>query len=148
LDKNQIYHGIPYDDEILENKIASANEHIFPCAKFEGKIVGYMKIGFDQVYIKNFEKAYRFKAGIGFIYAAYVDSQYRNYGIYTFLRTEATNMLSEKGMKKIVGYVRSSNISAIKASLKCGSNVTHSNRQLKCFCLNFFGKLPERYLSV
>ncbi len=145
--KSKIYNGVLSEKESFETKVAIANNHFFPSIKLDGEIIGFMKVGFNKVYIKNFKKIYSLRKGTAFIYASYVDPKYRGSGIYTFSKTEMMKFLKGKGFQKLASQIRSSNGPSKHVAKKCGSRRVDSSWQFRCFDLNIFTGPPEKLMS-
>ena len=146
--KYRFYDSDPYPDEIIMNKIAIENNHIFPCIKINNVIVGFMMVGFNKVYIKNFGKILELHEGNTFIYESYVVPEYRNIGLSTLMRTNLLRFIKDKGFNKVYCHIRSGNIPSLRVSEKCGAKKIGSTRQFRFFRFTIFGKLPSEVFKI
>jgi len=136
----KIYNGRYYKEEDIEAGIAITNSHYFPCVKMDREIIGFMKVGCNDVYIKNFNKIYSVSKRSAFIYSVYVDPKYRNLNVASVLISDTVNNLKALGFSKISMHIRSTNVSSIRVFTKLGAKKTGMVLQLKCFGLNIFTK--------
>jgi len=134
----EIYNGRCYKEEDIEAGVAIINNHYFPCVKMDRKIVGFMKVGCNDVYIKNFNKIFSVSKRSAFIYSVYVDPKYRNLNVASVLISDTVNNLKALGFSKISMYIRSTNVSSIRVFTKLGAKKIGKVLQLKCFGLNIF----------
>jgi len=95
-------HGYYYPEEI---NTGTRMGHLYASLKYNGRIIGYNKTGFRDVYIEDFKKVYRFPDGIAFTYDTYVDPEYRNRNYGAFLLGRVCSHLKEKGFRSIWAHI-------------------------------------------
>jgi phenylacetate-CoA ligase len=139
-----IYDGNYSAEDSLSLKIANNNNHLFPCARLKGEIIGFVKVGFNKVYIKNFKKSFTFDQRIAFVYEMYIDPKYRNHGVNSCLQSEIMIHLKNEGFQIVANHVRSNNAAALHVVNKCGFQKIGTSWQFRFFGLNIFNSAPHQ----
>ena len=76
-----------------EHKIALQEKHYFPNIRYKGRIVGCIKIGFNNVYVFDYLKIIKFPRKIAYIYDSYIIPEFRRLGLFTYMMSEACSFL-------------------------------------------------------
>ena len=105
-----------------ENEIDAALKygHLWPYICVDDRIVGYIKIGFDKVFINDFDKLINFPKKMAFIYDTYVVEEMRGKGIATYLICEAIKYIKNQGYTKVGCHIPPWNKPSIHAYEKIG----------------------------
>ena len=96
--KNQKESWVVNQEEITT---AYKYNHCWPFVSINGKIVGCIKIGFDNVYILDYKQVIKFPEKIAFIYDTFVLEEQRGKGIGKYLINQAINFLKSQGYTKV-----------------------------------------------
>lgn len=115
--------------------------HFFYVQASDGQIVGGSKVGYNEVYIVDFEKIVIFPAKTAFWYDTYVLPQKRGLGIATFLICSSLALLKQEGYEKVMCHIPKWNNASIKAFERCGFKRVGYVRFLKLFGFKF--TLPD-----
>lgn len=142
INKN-IYNGHPYKNEVFENKIAYENNHFISSLKISGKIVGFIKTGVGEVYIKSFKKVSNLKKNTAIILAAYIVPQFRSLGLSKFMYSEVLKELRKRGFKKVYAQIRSNNIASLKVFAGINTKNIATTWKLKVVRFIIFSRLPQ-----
>jgi len=138
--------SIPWANNPREDAVGLEQGHYFPNVKYQGKIVGYMKIGYGKVYIQDFKKDILPGEGVAFVYDSYVLPNYRGLGIAPFLMTGVMVFLKKNGFKKVMCHIPPWNHASISFFTKCGFKKTKSIAYFKIFGMKIFTTNPETLL--
>lgn len=112
--------NIPWMLSENERKIAINEGHYWMCAKYNGNIIGYTKVGFGKVYVNDYKKAVKFPIDTVFIYDNYVKPEFRGKKVVPYLMNEACLFFRKKGFAKALGYVPDWNIASKKSVIRIG----------------------------
>ncbi|MHC4300447.1 MAG: GNAT family N-acetyltransferase [Planctomycetota bacterium] len=118
LKKHQKSFGWLYVPE--EIRLKNACEHYYPTAVHNGKIVGYIKIGVDRVYIQDFDRILRLPARTAMIYDTFVLPDYRRKGVCSQLISESVKLLSDQGFDSVWCHIPPSNRASATAYSHAG----------------------------
>jgi ribosomal protein S18 acetylase RimI-like enzyme len=130
--------------EPRELEVARRYKHLLPLAKMEGETVGYLKIGFEKVYILDFRREFDFPSGVAFIYDSYIAPRLRGKNLAPFLADRTSELMKEKGYTQIYCHIRVKNLASIKAYQKCGFEPVKVISWFSILGLSFFSFPPER----
>lgn len=117
-----------------ELKVAKEEEHLYVNIKYSGEIIGYIKLGFNRVYIEDFKFILRFPSNCAFIYDSFIKSEFRNKGIRSFAYLEIMNYLKERGFFKVASHIPPRNKASRKVSAKLGASEIFYIRFSRLFC--------------
>ena len=108
--------------------------HYWVNAKFNGSIIGFIKIGFGKVFISDYRKTVKFPKNIIFSCESYVLPEFRGKKVAQYMRNEAFNFFKKKGFTKALSYIHDWNIASIKS-------VTHTGmKRIKTiYCYRILG---------
>jgi len=125
-----------------EVEIAKKENHYFPSVIYKGRIIGCLKVGFNNVYIQDYQKVIKFPKNTAFIYDTYVLPEFRGLSIAPFLINEVCKLLKHKGYKKIMCHIPSRNTSSKRAYLKVGFKPVKCIRWIRILNFHFFSTNP------
>lgn len=109
--------GYFYHKEI---EIGLKEGHMYTSLKLHNRTIGYNKTGFNNVYIEDFKKVYRFPPGVAFTYDTYIDPNYRNKGYGAYLLYNVCTYLKSKGFRSIWAHIPPWNKASIVMHEKTG----------------------------
>jgi radical SAM protein with 4Fe4S-binding SPASM domain len=127
-----------------ETDLALSNGHVFPNVKHNGKIIGFMKIGLNEVFIKDFRKNITFPQGTAFIYDTFVSKEYRGKKIAQAMISGAMELLKNKGVKRVLCHIEQWNTPSLCAYNTLGFKEIGKIRYLKIFGREFLSKDPSK----
>ena len=128
--KNRGEKWVVFPKEISTARIYN---HYWPSVRLYGKIIGSIKIGFDSVYIKDFDKIVKFPKKMAFIYDTFVTKENRGQGIAKFLISHAVNYSIDNNFEKIGCHIPPWNKSSIKAFEAIGFKKVNYVRNFRIF---------------
>lgn len=118
LEKNkEQFNWIYYKKEI---DVAEVNDHIFFILKHDKKIIGYVKVGFNDVYIHDFDKIMVFEPGTAFIYDIFILPEYQGRKLALFSVNKVSEFLSAQGCNRIICHIEKWNMPSIKTFERAG----------------------------
>jgi GNAT superfamily N-acetyltransferase len=87
----------------VEEEIRCAREfdHVFLSVRFQGRLVGYIKIAFGCVYVLDFKKRMPLPDGMAFFFDMYVLPELRGRGIATSVLRQAMRTAKERGCRAV-----------------------------------------------
>jgi ribosomal protein S18 acetylase RimI-like enzyme len=94
--------------------------HYWPSVSKNEKIIGCIKIGFENVFIVDYNRIIKFPEKMAFIYDTYVLQKYRGKGVAKYLITQAILFLKSQGYTKVRCHIPDWNIASINAYEKIG----------------------------
>lgn len=127
-----------------ELKCGLSENHLFPHLKYENKIIGYAKVGFNRVHIQDFQKAVALPPDIAFIYDTYVAPKYRGCNLAPFLIKEVMSYVKKKGIKRIGCHIPGWNFASLSSYAKLGFKRINYIRYFRIFGFKIFTTNPER----
>jgi ribosomal protein S18 acetylase RimI-like enzyme len=142
------HHNFPW--MYIEEEINVANEcnHIFPGLWHNSQMIGYLKIGFDKVYVHDFDNIINIPGDTAFIYDFFVIPEYRMKGLGELLISESLLFLKSKGYKYVWCHIPGWNKPSIKAFESCGFEKIKSIRFLRMFTKKMYLRDPEKLLKT
>lgn len=135
--------GEPWMFNRQEIDVGLKENHYFSNIKYQGRIIGYAKLGLGRVYIRDYKKILNFPDRVAFIYDTYIVPEYRGLKIATFLVNEVMRFLKDKGFKKIGCHIPLWNIASINTYTKLGFKKKKCIRYFKILGLKIFTSNPE-----
>ena len=136
LDFNQTFNWIklqnkPWMLNDVEKEVAVREGHYWGNVKYNGIIIGYIKCGFNNVYINDYKKTVTFSRNVGFIYDTFILTEFRGRRVASYLINETCTFLKKNGFSKVICHIPSWNIASIKAYSRAGLKRTKKIRYLK-----------------
>jgi ribosomal protein S18 acetylase RimI-like enzyme len=88
---------------VNQKEIATACKynHCWPSVRSNRKIIGCIKIGFDNVFIVDYKQVIRFPDKMAFIYDTFVLEEQRGKGVGKYLILQAIKFLKSQGYTKV-----------------------------------------------
>ncbi len=126
-----------------ETKIGIKRRHYFVNAKHQGNIIGYVKIGYGEVYIMDFDMSVYFPRGTALIYDTYIVPDFRGLGVAPFLITDVMRSLKERGYQRVLCHIRTENLASISAYTKCSFEELKHVWYFRLFGKKWFSTHPE-----
>jgi ribosomal protein S18 acetylase RimI-like enzyme len=128
-----------------ELETARAADHMFPCVRDKGEVVGYIKLGIEKVFISDFEKILHLQPTAAFIYDTFVMPSYRRTGLGTYLIGMTARLAQEKGFLSLWCHIPSWNEPSIKAFRRAGFEAVGEVRFVRLLGRDFFHKRPGTF---
>ena len=122
--------------------------HCWPSVRFNEKIVGSIKIGFEYVYITDYDKVVEFPKKMAFIYDTYVSKDQRRKGVANHLVIQAIRFLKEQGYTKVGVHVPPWNKAWISNCEKMGFKKVIYIRYFRIFGVSIQIASPTKELSI
>jgi len=94
--------------------------HIIASIHYQKKIIGYIKLGFNKVFIQDFQKVINFSPEKAFIYDTYVLPEVRGLGVAPYLITESMKYIKNRGFDQLLCHIPVWNKALINAYKKVG----------------------------
>jgi ribosomal protein S18 acetylase RimI-like enzyme len=141
--KKQNLSWVVYPKEITS---AFKYNHIWPSVRSKGKIIGCIKIGFDQIYIADYDKVIKFPDKMAFIYDTYVPNEYRGKNVASYLISQSIKYLKSQGYTKLGCHIPAWNKASITAFEKNGFKKVNYIRYFRIFGIPIrIMKSPNKY---
>ena len=118
--RKSFYKGELDSEEKKEIEAARIHSHFYPHVKYDGKIVGFQKIGSGSIYIRSIRKYVKFREDVALSYAFFVDKAYRRKGIAAHLMSFSLMRAKEMGYSYVRGQVSPGNRASIALCSRCG----------------------------
>jgi ribosomal protein S18 acetylase RimI-like enzyme len=96
-------HRRPHDPRELG--LARAEHHLLSRAELNGALVAYVKAGWGEVWISDYQSAVRFPPETAFIYDTYVEPALRRQGIGKALVAAVTRELQARGFARVFCHI-------------------------------------------
>lgn len=129
--------GEPWMNNELEIKTGIEENHYFPSIKYEGKIIGYAKVGFGKVYIHDFRKMTNFPNKVAFIYDTYILPEYRGMNLAPLFVNKIMQFLKDEGNEKLRCHIPAWNTASFRAYSKVGFKKKRFIRFFRILCFKF-----------
>ena len=130
-----------------EIKTGTSENHIFPHVKYNGEIIGYVKVGFNRVYILDYDESIQFPDKNSFIYDTFVMPEFRGKNIAPFLLNETIRYLRNRKFEKIWCHIPPWNHSSRRAFEKLNFQRIAHVRYFKILNYKFFSKNPTKIVT-
>ena len=124
----------------LPDELAVAVEcgHIFAAFVLNGRIVGYVKVGLDRVYVHDFRRTIRFPTGDCFVYDTFVLPDFRRRGIAYRGLIEAMGQLKRRGLLRIWCHIEGWNTGSLELFRRAGFQKVARVRFVRTLGFAFF----------
>lgn len=103
-----------------EIQLAETDKHIYASILHHGDIIGYIKVGINNVYIHDFDKAVCFPNDSAFVYDTFILPEYRGKNIASYAISRTIDFLREAGFKKLWCHIEKWNTASLKTFQKAG----------------------------
>lgn len=125
-----------------EIEVAKKMGHHWANIKHNGTIIGYVKLGFDNIFIADYKKIITFPPYVACIYDTFVLSEFRHRKVASYLINEACNFLKGNGFAKVLCHIPDWNTASIKAYTSVGFKKIRMIRWLKILGLKIITTNP------
>jgi len=112
--------NVPWLLNEREKEVAIDEKHYWANLKYNGSIIGLIKIGFGDVYIPDYRKVIRFSRNVAFIYYTFILEDFRGRKVGSYFINETCTFLRRNGFVKVMCHISSGNKASIKAYLRVG----------------------------
>lgn len=126
---------------------ARSETHIYPFAVHEDKIIGYIKIGLNRVYIQDYDEFILLPPRGSFIYDTFVLPEYRGKRIAALLVQEAVEYLRERGHGKTWCHIPRWNVASIRVYKHAGFHEVAYIRFVRLLFWKFYNLKPEKVMQ-
>ncbi len=103
-----------------EIQLAETDKHIYATILHHRDVIGYIKVGINNVYIHDFDKIVCFPKDAAFIYDTFVLPEYRGKNIAFYAISRTIDFLREAGFKKLWCHIEKWNTASLKTFQKAG----------------------------
>jgi ribosomal protein S18 acetylase RimI-like enzyme len=125
------HQNIPWMTNKKEEEVARNEGHYWPNVKYNGSIIGYIKCGFNNVYINDYKRIIRFPENVAFIYDTFTLSEFRGCRVASYLINETCTFLKKHGFTKVMCHIPDWNTASEKAYSNVGFTKVSKIRWLK-----------------
>lgn len=140
-------HDIPGTNDTVEISRMKDRGHLF-VGLLEGEsIIGYMKIGWDLVYVLDYHTDIQLSDGDYFIIDIYIIPEKRGMGAGTFLTVKAAHEMKSRGYKRGIMHVRLDKTSMVRTGYKVGYREIGRVNFMSIFGFNFFRPHPMAFIK-
>ena len=127
-----------------EMSVALSEGHYWLNSKYNETVMGYIKIGFRNVYINDYRKIIRFPDSVAFIYDTFIHPEYRGRRAASYLVNESFKFLSSKGFTKILCHIPSWNRTSIAVYSGLGFREVTTVRCVRFLGISFLNHNPAK----
>lgn len=133
-------------EDYKEINIAKKNNHHFVNIKHCNEIIGFLKVGFREVYFKEYIKKMNIPHNAAFIYDTFIHQNYRGRGIAPYMINEVMKRLAKNKLEFIVCHITPTNLASQKTYAKIGFKRIRFIWHLRLFGFKIFNFSPERLM--
>jgi len=131
-----------------EIEVKEKEKHFFPTVRNDNKIIGYLKVGFNKVYIMDYDDVLPLPKKVALIYDTFVLAEYRRFGIASSLLTKTMDMLRKSGYEYLWCHIPPWNKASFKLYAKMGFNKVSYVRFIRLLRWKFFTRNPTKIISA
>ena len=142
--KNREYPWMYCEKEIA---VARENQHVIPFLKIDNAIVGYTKVAFNKVYIRDYEAIFRLAPNKAMFYDTTLLNEFRGKKLPQYLKKEIFRFLKKRNIEYVYAHIEPWNIASIKSNRGLGFREVCLNRFIKILNVKFHSNSPARLLS-
>lgn len=110
----------PWMYKSKELQLAETDKHIYVSILHNSGIIGYIKVGLNNVYIHDFDKMVCFPKDSAFIYDTFILPEYRGKNIALYTLSETIRFLNKAGFQKLWCHIEKWNTASLKTFQKAG----------------------------
>lgn len=103
-----------------ELRVGLEEGHFFPNLKYQGKIIGYAKLGRGRVYISDYKKVIQLPEDTAICYDYHILPEFQGKFLSDFVMSENLKLARRLGFKKTQGNIPPWNVAAIRVVRKLG----------------------------
>jgi len=123
-----------------EIELAETDKHVYVSILHHGNIIGYIKVGINNVYIHDFDKVVCLPKDSAFVYDTFILPEYRGRNIASYAISRTIDFLREAGFKKLLCHIEKWNTASLKTFQKAGLVPKGTIRFSRIFGLPIFTK--------
>ncbi|HQJ16040.1 MAG TPA: GNAT family N-acetyltransferase [Candidatus Omnitrophota bacterium] len=112
--------GEPWMRNRREFAVARDENHIYASLKHDHRIIGYIKVGMNRVYIDDFKQVATFPPRCAFLYDIYVAPDYRKMNLATYLAGHTMSVLKDRGYTHVRLHIPAWNSASLSVARKLG----------------------------
>jgi GNAT superfamily N-acetyltransferase len=133
----------------VEPEVAAARNcgHVYALARIEGQPAGYIKIGFDRVYVGDLHRLITLPAGTAFVYDTFVHPSFRGRRLAPRLVAAAKQCALQHGCRSLWCHIPRWNVPSIRSFLSQGFEVRDYVRNFRVLRWRFSTRNVERLLA-
>lgn len=121
--------------------------HFWANIKHENNIIGYIKLGYNNVYIVDYNMAIHFPPKVAFIYDTYVLPELRGHKVASYFINEVADYLKNDGYCTLMCHIPRWNIASIKSYERIGFKRMGKIRYLKIFGFSYLTANPLKMVA-
>ncbi len=145
-ERDNLRDGAFYSEQFKEINAARENNHNIVNVSHNGNIIGFLKVGFRKIYIKEYIKIMDIPKNTAFIYDTFISEDYRGLGIAPYTVNEVMRKLSRNGLKFIMCFIVPDNLASQKMYTRIGFKRTQYIWHLRIFGLRIFNLSPKKVM--
>lgn len=116
IKKNNLFWG----HYVKELKVATDEGHYWVNAKSDRKIVGFIKIGFGNVFVSDYDKILQFPRNVVFLYEIHVAREFRGKKIASYFINETCKFCRDQGYTRGLTYIHEWNAPSLQSFSNAG----------------------------
>lgn len=129
-----------------ETEVGQSENHIYPFALYNGKIIGYFKIALRRVYIRDYDMVIQLPEGTAFIYDTFTLPEYRGKKIGHSLLVAITKHLKSRNYRRLWCHIPEWNKASLNLYQKAGFETVSFIRYVRLLNLKLFNRNPEKMM--
>lgn len=132
----------------VEAELQAARDfgHLFPLLRLRQSKAGYMKVGFRQAYVTDFEEEISIPSGSAFVYDTFIHPDHRARGLATFMISQMLESLRQRGLQYVWCHIPRWNVASRRAFAKNGFVRTKHIRYFRLCRYGFRTYDPQRLM--
>lgn len=145
-ERDNLHDGKFYTEEFKEISAAQKYSHYMVRLSHDNEIIGFLKVGFRKVYIKEYKKIMVLPQNTVFIYDTFICENYRGFGMAPYMVSEVMKNLTEKGIEYVMCLIVPGNLASQNAYGKIGFKRIKYIWHLRLYGLRVFNINPEKLI--
>jgi GNAT superfamily N-acetyltransferase len=133
----------------VEQEVAAARRygHVYALARVEGQPAGYIKIGFEKVYVGDFHRLVHLPAGTAFVYDTFVHPSFRGKRLASRRVAAAMDCAAQRGGRYLWCQIPRWNVRSIRSFVSGGFEPRGHIRNFRLLTWRFSTGSPEKLLA-
>jgi RimJ/RimL family protein N-acetyltransferase len=125
-----------------EMEMAQAAGHVFPCLRDGDVVIGYVKLGFEKVFVTDFERVLFIPSTAALIYDTFIAPSHRGKGLGSLVIGLAADFAHKNEFHDLWCHVPAWNVASQKMVERVGLKAVGEVRFIKLLGKDFFRKRP------